>query len=36
MHFIKIKTIHVLHKISFQNTIPHITHSLIGHVIKEL
>jgi len=36
MHFIKIKTIHVLHKISFHNTIPHRSHSLIGHVIQEL
>jgi len=27
--FIKIKTIHVLHKISFQNTIPYRSHSLI-------
>jgi len=33
MHFIKIKTIHVLHKISFHNTIPHISRGLIGHVI---
>jgi len=33
MHFIKIKTIHVLHKISFHNTTPHRSHSLIGHVI---
>ena len=36
MHFIKIKTIHVLHKISFYNAIPHRSHSLIGHVIQEL
>jgi len=36
MHFIKIKTIHVLHKLSFHNTIPHRSHSLIGHVIQEL
>ena len=36
IHFIKIKTIHVLHKLSFYNTIPHISHSLIGHVIQEL
>ena len=36
MHFIKIKTIHVLHKISFYNTIQHGSHSLIGHVIQEL
>jgi len=27
MHFIKIKTIHVLHKISFHNTIPPRSHS---------
>jgi len=33
MHFIKVKTIHVLHKISFHNTIPHRSQSLIGHVI---
>jgi len=31
---IKIKTIYVLHKLSFYNTIPHRRHSLIGHVIK--
>jgi len=36
MHFIKIKNIHVLHKISFHNTIPHRSHSLIGHLIQEL
>jgi len=36
LHFMKIKTIHVLHKISFHNTIPHRSHSLIGHVIQEL
>ena len=36
MHFIKIKTIHVLHTISFHNTIPHRSHSLIGHVIQVL
>jgi len=36
MFFIKIKTIHVLHKLFFQNTIPHRSHSLIGHVIQEL
>jgi len=30
MHFIIIKTIHVLHKLSFHNTIPHRSHSLIG------
>ena len=36
MHFIKIKAIHVLHKLSFHNTIPHRSHSLIGHVIQEL
>jgi len=35
MHFIK-KTIHVLHKISFYNTMPHRSHSLIGHLIQEL
>ena len=35
MHFIK-KAIHVLHKISFHSTIPHRSHSLIGHVIQEL
>ena len=32
----KNKTIHVLHKLSFHNTIPHRSHSLIGHVIQEL
>ena len=36
MHFIKIKTIHVLHKFSFYNAVPHRSHSLIGHVIHEL
>jgi len=36
MHFIKIKTIHVLHKILFHNTSPHRSHSFIGHVIQEL
>ena len=36
MRFIKIKTIHDLHKISIHNTIPHKSHSLIGHVIQEL
>ena len=36
MHFIKIKTIHVLHKVSFPNTIPHRSQSLIDHVIQEL
>ena len=36
MHFIKIKTLHILHKLSFHNTIPHRSHSLIGHVIEEL
>ena len=36
MHFIKIKTIHVLHKLSFHYTIPHKSHRLIGHVIQEL
>ena len=36
MHFIKIYIIHVLHKKSFHNTIPHRSHSLIGHVIQEL
>ena len=36
MHFIKIKTIHVLHKFSFHNTIPHRSQSLIGHVVQEL
>jgi len=36
MHFIKIKTIHVLHNISFHNAIPHRSHSLIGHGIQEL
>ena len=36
MHFIKIKTIHVLHKLSFHNTIPHKSHSLIEHVVQEL
>ena len=30
------KTIHVIHKLSFHNTIPQRSHSLIGHVIKEL
>ena len=30
------KTINVLHKLSFHNTIPHRGHSLIGHVIQEL
>jgi len=30
------KPIHVLHKLSFHNTIPHRSHSLIGHVIQEL
>jgi len=36
MHFIKIKNIYVLHKLSFHNTIPHRSQSLIGHVIQEL
>jgi len=36
MHFVKTKTIHVLHKLSFHNTIPYRSHSLIGHVIQEL
>ena len=36
LHFIKIKTFHVLHKISFHNTILHRSQSLIGHVIQEL
>ena len=36
MHFIKIKTIHVLRKLSFHNIIPHRSHSPIGHVIQEL
>jgi len=37
MHFIEMKTIYVLHyKLSFHNTIPHLIHSLIGHVIQEL
>jgi len=35
MHSIKIKTINVLHKLSFHNTIPYRSHSLIGHVIQE-
>jgi len=34
MHFIKIKTIHVLHKLSFHKTILHRSHSLIGNVIE--
>jgi len=34
--FYQNKTIHVLHKLSFHNTIPHRTHSLIGHVFQEL
>jgi len=34
MHFIK-KTIHVLQNISLHNTIPHKSHSLIGHGIQE-
>ena len=34
--FDKKKPIHVLHKLSFHNTIPHRSHSLIGHVIQEL
>jgi len=34
-HFIKIQTIHVLHKLSFHNTFPHRNHSLIGHVFQE-
>ena len=34
MHFFKI--VHVLHKVSFHNTIPHRSHSLIGRVIQEL
>ena len=36
MNLIKIKTIHVIHKLTFHNTIPHRSHSLIGHVIQEL
>ena len=28
------KTIHVLHKLSFHNPIPHISHSLIDHVFQ--
>jgi len=28
--------LHVLHKLSFHNTILHRSHSLIGHVIQEL
>ena len=32
MHLIKIKSIHVLQKLSFHNP----SHSLIGHVIQEL
>jgi len=36
VHFIKIKTIHVLHNISLHNTIPHRSHSLLGHVFQEL
>ena len=36
MHSIKIKSIHILNKLSFHNTIPHRSHSLIGHVIQEL
>ena len=34
--FYQNKTIHVLHKLSFHNKIPHRSHSLIGHVIQEL
>ena len=30
------KLFNVLHKLSFHNTIPHRSHSLIGHVIQEL
>jgi len=36
MHFIKIKTIHVLLKRSIHKTNPHRSHSLIGHIIQEL
>jgi len=31
--FYQNKTVHVLHKLSFHNTILHRSHSLIGHVI---
>jgi len=34
--FYQNNTIHVLHKLSFHNTIPHRSYSLIGHVIQEL
>ena len=33
--FYQNKTIHVLHKLSFHNKIPHRSHSRIGHVIQE-